>query len=261
MKSTVIQYWKKFWKVRGNMKRFENKVAIVTGAARGLGAQYAIDLAVEGAKVILVGRDETGLQNVKKTIEDEGGSAVYYKVDISDVIAVNACVDDVVRTNGKIDILINNAAYYKGQSVMDTIPEDWAMQIKINLNGTFYFTKAVLPHMLERKYGKILNISSAGAKIFFPGFAAYGASKGGIVAFSNILSEEVKYDNINVNSIYLGMVNTEKTRERIDSDAAVVIPLDEMMQPPEVSKVVLFLVSDDAAPIKGAAIDVFGNRY
>lgn len=243
------------------MRRFENKVAIVTGAARGLGAQYALDLAKEGAKVVLIDMDMTGLEKMKDTIEGTGSKAYIYKVDVSDAKAVQECIDDVVKNEGQIDILINNAAYYKGQPVVETSIEDWERQININLNGTFYFTKAVIPYMLEKKYGKVLNIASAGAKVFFPGFAAYGASKGGIITFSNILSEEVKYDNINVNSIYLGMVNTEKTRERIDSDAAVVIPLEEMLQPPEVSKVVMFLVSDDAAPIKGAAIDVFGNRY
>ncbi len=243
------------------MKRFVNKVAIVTGSARGLGAQYAIDLANEGATVVLIDMDVAGLENMKKTIEESGAKALTYKVDVSDAKAVQACVQDIVKVAGKVDILINNAAYYKGQSVVETSVEDWKKQIDINLNGTFYFTKAVLPFMLKKKYGKILNIASAGAKVFFPGFGAYGASKGGIVTLSSILSEEVKLDNINVNSIYLGMVNTEKTRERIDSDSAVVIPLEEMLQPPEVSKVVLFLVSDEAAPIKGAAIDVFGNRY
>ena len=103
--------------------------------------------------------------------------------------------------------------------------------------------------------------TDAAAKVYFPGFGAYSAAKGGIFSFSNVLSEEVKYQNINVNSVLLGMINTEKTRERIGNDPAVTIALDEMLQPPEVSKVVLFLVSDEAAPIKGAALDVFGNRY
>lgn len=190
-----------------------------------------------------------------------GVKAYTYKVDISDWEAVNNCVEDVIKNAGKVDILINNAAIFKGQSILDTSIKDWNSQINVNLNGTFYFSKAVLPYMVEKKYGKILSIASAGAKVFLPGFGAYGASKAGIVAFSNILSEEVKYDNVNVNSIYLGMVNTEKTRERIDNDPAITIPLDEMLQTPDVSKVVLFLVSDEAAAIKGAAIDVFGNRY
>jgi NAD(P)-dependent dehydrogenase (short-subunit alcohol dehydrogenase family) len=127
-----------------------------------------------------------------------------------------------------------------------------------NLNG--FLHKSGPPHMLRRQYGKIANIACGGQSLL-PGFATYSASKAGIVSFSKVLSEEVKYKNINVNSVYLGLTNTEYTRERINSDAAVTISLDEMMQPPEVSKVVLFLVSDEAAPIKGAAVDIFGNRY
>lgn len=243
------------------MKRFENKVAIVTGAGRGLGAQYAKDLAREGAVVAIWDINSDNLQKVKAEIEAEGGVAVPSTTDITDYDQVVSTVNDLVKQYGRVDILINNAAYHKSQSVLETSVHDWKKQIDTNLNGSFFCTKAVLPHMLERQYGKILNIASAGAKVYFPGFAAYGASKAGIVSFSNVLSEEVKKQNINVNSIYLGMVNTEYTRERMSSDAAVTISLNEMLQPEQVSKVVLFLVSDEAAPIKGAAVDVFGNRY
>jgi NAD(P)-dependent dehydrogenase (short-subunit alcohol dehydrogenase family) len=243
------------------MNRFEGKVAIITGAGRGLGAQYAKDLAKEGAIVAIWDINAGNLEKTRLEIEADGGRVITSTTDITNFTLVEAAVEEIVKEYGKVDILINNAAYHKSQPVVDTSIEDWKKQVDTNLNGSFYCTKAVLPHMLKKEYGKILNIASAAAKVFFPGFAAYGASKAGVVSFSNVLSEEVKLKNINVNSIFLGMTNTEYTRERLNSDAAITIPLNEMMQPPEVSRVVLFLVSDEAAPIKGAAIDVYGNRF
>ena len=243
------------------MKRFQDKVAIVTGSGRGLGAQFAQDLASEGAVVAIWDIQPANLEKVKQKIETEGGQAIASTTDITDYSQVSNSVAAIIRQFGKVDILINNAAFHKSQPVAGTSIDDWKRQIDTNLNGTFYCIKAVLPYMLERKYGKILNIASAAGKVYFPGFGAYAASKAGIVSLSNVLSEEVKLQNINVNSIYLGMTNTEYTREEINHDAAITISLDEMMQPEEVSKVVLFLVSDEAAPIKGAAVDVFGNRY
>ena len=243
------------------MKRFQDKVAIITGAGRGLGAQYAQDLAREGAIVAIWDIHAANLEKVRQNIEAEGGRAIPSTTDITDPAQIERTVSEIVHQFGKVDILINNAAFHKSQPVVETSLEDWKMQIDTNLNGTFYCIKAVLPYMLREQYGKILNIASAAAKVYFPGFAAYAASKAGIVSLSNVLSEEVKYKNINVNSIFLGMTNTEYTRERINHDAAVTISLDEMLQPHEVSKVVLFLVSDEASPIKGAAVDVFGNRF
>lgn len=239
---------------------FEGKVVVITGAGQGLGAGFAKDFAGQGAKVYLLGRTLSKVEKVAAEIKSQGGDACAMGCDVGEQDQVKDCFDRILAENGKVDILVNNAAYHRSLSVLDTSTEEWDKHINSNLNGCFYCIKAVLPGMIARRYGKIINMSSSGAKLFFPGFGAYAASKGGIVSLTQILSEEVKNYGINVNAIYLGMTNTEHTRERIDSDPAVTVKLDEMLQVDEVSKVVCFLASDAAAPIMGAAIDVFGKK-
>lgn len=239
---------------------FEGKVVVITGAGQGLGAGFAKDFAGQGAKVYLLGRTLSKVEKVAAEIKSQGGDACAMGCDVGEQDQVKDCFDRILAENGKVDILVNNAAYHRSLSVLDTSMEEWDKHINSNLNGCFYCIKAVLPGMIARRYGKIINMSSSGAKLFFPGFGAYAASKGGIVSLTQILSEEVKNYGINVNAIYLGMTNTEHTRERIDSDPAVTVKLDEMLQVDEVSKVVCFLASDAAAPIMGAAIDVFGKK-
>ena len=240
--------------------RFDDKITVITGAGQGLGAAYAEAFAQEGATVVLLDLNEDSVNRVAKGIVDAGGKAKAYKCDIGDAKAVEAVFEDIHKTFSYVDILVNNAAFHKSVPVVDTPTDLWDAQIRVNLNGTFYCTKCVLPKMIERRYGKIINISSAAAKLFFPGFGAYSASKGGVVSFTNTLSEEVKQYDINVNSVYLGMINTEHTRERADSDAAITVELDDMMQVDEVAKVIKFLASDEASPFMGAAIEVFGKK-
>lgn len=242
--------------------RFKNRVAVITGAGQGLGAAFAAEFAKEGASVVLTGRSAEKLEKAAADIKAAGGKAVSFIMDVCDFAQVSGVIRNVRETFGQIDILVNNAASFKSVPIAVLTPEEWDIQIKTNLYGTFYCTKAVLPYMIERKYGKIVNISSSAAKMFFPGFGAYAASKGGIVSFAHTLSEEVKQHGINVNSIYLGMTNTQAVRKRMEeSDKAVTINTDEMMQMDEVSRVVTFLASDDAKTIMGAAIDVFGKKY
>lgn len=242
------------------MDRFVDKLVIVTGAGQGLGAQYAEDFAAEGAVVIAVGRTEEKLKAVEGRIREAGGRAEAHPLDITDFDEVVRMAEDVISRYGRVDILINNAAVHRAIEVAKLGREEWDEQIATDLSGAFYCVRAVLPTMLDRRYGKIINISSSAAKVFFPGFGAYAAAKGGLVSFTHTLQEEVKHHNINVNAIYLGMTNTEYTRARMHEHESVTIPLEEMLQPPEVSRVVLWLASDEAAPVKGAAIDVFGNH-
>ena len=240
--------------------RFVDKITVVTGAGQGLGEAYARAFAKEGAQVLLLDLNEENAQKVAADIAAQGGKAKAYGCDIGDAKAVESVFDAIHREFDHVDILVNNAAFHKSVPVVDTPTDLWDAQIRVNLNGTFYCTKCVLAKMIERRYGKIVNISSSAAKHFFPGFGAYSASKGGVVSFTNTLSEEVKQYDINVNSVYLGMINTEHTRERADSDAAVTVGLDDMMQVDEVAKVILFLASDDAAPFMGAALEVFKKK-
>ena len=240
--------------------QFQDKIVVVTGAGQGLGARFAEDFAAQGASVMLLGRTLKKVEAVGDRILSSGGRAKAFACDVGDNADVERVFSQIQSEFGHVDVLINNAAVHKSISVVDTPVEEWDAQIRINLSGTFYCTKAVLKGMIERRYGKIINISSSAAKYFFPGFGAYAASKGGVVSFTHTLSEEVKRFNINVNAIYLGMTNTEHSRNRIDSDPAITIKLGEMMQVDEVSRVVLFLASEDAAPIMGAAIDVFGKK-
>ncbi|MCC0639577.1 MULTISPECIES: SDR family NAD(P)-dependent oxidoreductase [unclassified Clostridioides] len=240
--------------------RFKDKVVVITGGGQGLGAGFALDFAIEGATVVLIGRTKSKLDNVAERIIKSGGKAFVSVCDVSKPEEVEVCFSEVIDKFERVDVLINNVALHKSAPVVDTTIEDWDVQIKTNLSGTFYCTKAVLRTMIDKKYGKIINISSTAAKHFFPGFGAYAASKGGMVSFTQTLSEEVKEYGINVNAIYLGMTNTEYTRKRFDYDDAVTIPLEEMLQVEEVSKVVTFLASDEASPIMGAAIDVCGKK-
>ena len=240
--------------------RFKDRTAVITGAGNGLGARYAEDLASEGASVVLVGRKEEKLQDVARRIREKGGDALVAACDISDEKSVIDMINATLETYGGVDILINNAAAFIPQLIEETDLGSWNRHISVNLTGTFLCCRQVIPHMKAKKYGKIVNITSSAVKHHFPGFGAYAASKAGIESLTRTLSEELKFHDININSLCLGMTDTDHTRERLGKDPAVTIALEDMLKIEDVSQVVLFLASDQASSIMGASIDVFGKK-
>ncbi len=235
--------------------KFKGKTIIITGASRGIGRTLAKRFGEEGANVVVAARTEEDIENVAESINISGGKAVSVLVDVSCEREVKNLVKKTVSSFGRIDILINNAAINKVIPILKTDVDIWRKVIDVNLTGSFLCAKEAALIMKRQNGGKIINISSAAAKSFFPGFGAYSASKAGLIGFSNVLAEELKPYNINVITVNLGLVNTEDTRSKIkDSDSR------DWIQPNEVAEVIMFLCSSQANIITGTAIDVFGKR-
>jgi len=218
--------------------KFKDKTVIITGAGRGLGKRLAERFGEEGANVVVAARTEEDIKNVAENINTGNGKAIPVSVDVSREEEVKKLVKRTVLSFGKIDILINNAAIHRTIPILETDVNIWRKIIDINLTGSFLCAREVALIMKGQNGGKIINISSVAAKLFFPGFGAYSASKAGLVGFSNVLAEELEY-----------------SRSRIKDDEP-----QDWLQPDEVADVIIFLCSSQANIITGTAIDVFGRR-
>lgn len=189
--------------------KLKDKVAIITGGGRGIGEATALAFAREGARVVLVARTVPELEQVAAKVKDLGGSAQIVPADVSSRQAVASMVRTAVNSFGQVDILVNAAGVYGpiGQA-WEVDPEKWAQAIEVNLLGTFFTCQAVLPHMIRRLQGGIINFSGGGATSPLPRFTAYGVSKTAVVRLTETLAEEVEGFNIRVNAIAPGMVDT-----------------------------------------------------
>ena len=241
----------------------KDKVAIVTGASKGIGRAIAINFAKEGAKVVLNYRsDDNGAQEILKEIENSGGVAFLHKGDVSDFSVAEDLIKFCIEKFSRIDILVNNAGITRDTLLLRMKEEDFDSVINVNLKGSFNCVKHASSFMIKQKYGKILNISSVIGLIGNVGQINYAASKAGIIGMTKSLAKELGSRGINVNAIAPGFIETDmtsvledKTKETIMSH----IPLKRMGSVEDVSNLAVFLASDLASYITGQVITVDGG--
>lgn len=195
------------------MQSLKGKNALITGAGKGIGKAISIALASEGVNVGLLARTEKDLKKLAQEIEVSGVKSAIAMADVSDIGAVNKAVEKIQNELGPIDILINNAGIGKFGKFLDLEPEEWEKQVKVNLFGIYYVTRAVLPEMIERKTGDIINISSTSGLKGAAGTSAYSASKFGVMGLSESLMQEVRKHNIRVTALTPSTVVTDLAKE------------------------------------------------
>jgi 3-oxoacyl-[acyl-carrier protein] reductase len=281
----------------GKKAGLEGKVALVTGGSRGIGQAIALRLAEEGADVAINYQatkeqaeklskliDQMGMadefdklsamidqmetkehaKEVSELIDSMGKHSIICQANVNDFEQVNRMRDEVVKQFGRIDILVNNAGIVRDKSFVKMTPQMWSEVLSVNLDGAFYCTKAVIEGMLERKYGRIVNISSVIGRMGNRGQANYAASKAGLIALSQTLAKEFAGKGITVNAVAPGFIETDMLKsvpKEIMEKILAGIPLGRLGKPSEVAGAVAYLVSEDGDYITGQVIDINGGLY
>ncbi|MGQ0666158.1 MAG: 3-oxoacyl-[acyl-carrier-protein] reductase [Nitrospiraceae bacterium] len=240
----------------------QGRVAIVTGAAQGIGRAIAEGLAEAGADIAVADLDPSRSQDTVNAIEKCGRKALNVKVNVAEVVECKAMVDQVMKMWGKVDILVNNAGITRDGLLLRMREEDWNLVLQVNLNGTFNCTKAVLQPMTKQRYGRIVNIASIVGVMGNAGQANYAASKAAVIGFTKTVGREYASRNVTVNAVAPGFIDTAMTHGLPDDVKETLrkqIPLGRLGTPADIAAAVRFLVSEDAAYITGHVLHVNGG--
>jgi 3-oxoacyl-[acyl-carrier protein] reductase len=243
--------------------KLKDRVAIITGAARGIGKAIALTFVREGAKVAIVDIDNENLEILKNEIQKRKGEAITISCDITKSPEVKKMVDQVRRTFHRIDILVNNAGIIRRGTIETVTEEDWDRVIEVNLKGTFNCCKAVVEIIKSQGYGKIINVSSIAGKMGdITSAPGYGPSKAGVDALTKTLARQLASYGINVNAVSPHAIETEMSAqwsEERRKEIIASIPLGRLGKPEDVAEAVLFLASEEASFITGEILDVNGG--
>jgi NAD(P)-dependent dehydrogenase (short-subunit alcohol dehydrogenase family) len=254
------------------MAGVRDRVAVVTGAANGLGREIAQLLAREGARVALGDLDAAGLERTRATIKTAGGAAVSVAGDLTEEEPATRLIDAAVNEFGRLDILVNDVGGSRNARIWEMSVEDWDFVLRLNLRSAFLCTRAAVPHMMRQRYGRIVCLSSGAREgtpwtAYYQGGAAYSAAKAGVHGFVRDVALELAEHGVNVNAVAPGPIDTErfgpglhKLNETVEYSPNRMTPLRRLGQPFEVAHAVLFLCSDEASYITGHTLAVTGGR-
>ena len=241
----------------------ENKVALITGATRGIGREIALELAENGMDIAINYRSESDIpEDLKGEIEAYNVRCEFVQADVANFEQCERMVKETIEKFGKIDVLVNNAGITRDGLIMRMKKEDFESVIDVNLVGTFNVTRNVIPHMLKQRVGRIVNLASVVGVAGNAGQTNYSASKAGVIGFTKSLAKEVASRNILVNAVAPGFIDTDMTSVLSDSvkeNIHAQIPLKRMGTKREVAKVVKFLVSEDSSYVTGQVVNIDGG--
>ena len=244
--------------------KLTGKVALVTGAAQGIGKAVALLLARHGADIVVSDINLEKAEETAKEIESIGQKAMAIKVNVASLNDVERMVEAVLKKFGKIDILVNNAGITRDKLILRMTEEDWDTVLNVNLKGTFNCTKAVVRHMAKQRSGKIVSIASVVGEMGNAGQVNYAASKAGVIGLTKTIAREFAKRGINVNAIAPGYIETPMTEvlsDKVKEELKRLIPMERLGKPEDVAEAVLFLVIEESNYITGQVLNVNGGIY